>query len=64
MKRKKGILMAALMMAAASLMSFVSASEEETIVIEGELTNVPDSIVLSPSLTLPEGEGTKKCSLR
>ena len=64
MKRKKGILMAALMMAAASLMSFVSASEAETIVIEGELANVPDSIVLSPSLTLPEGEGTKKCSLR
>ena len=52
------------MMAAASLMSFVSASEAETIVIEGELANVPDSIVLSPSLTLPEGEGTKKCSLR
>ena len=64
MKRKKGILMAALMMAAASLMSFVSASEEETIVIEGELANVPNSIALSPSLTLPEGEGTKKCSLR
>ena len=51
-------------MAAASLMSFVSASEEETIVIEGELANVPNSIALSPSLTLPEGEGTKKCSLR
>ncbi|MBQ8191513.1 MAG: hypothetical protein IJZ45_07080 [Bacteroidaceae bacterium] len=64
MKRKKGILMAALMMAVVSMMSFVSASEEETIVIEGELANVPDSIVLSPSLTLPEGEGTKKCSLR
>ena len=64
MKRKKGILMAALMMAAASLMSFVSASEAETIVIEGELTNVPDSIVLSPSLTLSIGEGAKKCSLR
>lgn len=45
--KKKNILMAALMMAAASMMSFVSASEEETIVIEGELTNVPDSIVLS-----------------
>ena len=45
--RKKSILMAALVMAAASLMSFVSASEEETIVIEGKLTNVPDSIVLS-----------------
>ena len=64
MKRKKSILMAALVMAVVSLMSFVSASEEETIVIEGELANVPDSIVLSPSLTLPEGEGTKKCSLR
>ena len=47
MKRKKGILMAALMMAAASLMSFVSASEKETIVIEGELTNVPDSMFLN-----------------
>ncbi len=47
MKRKKSMLMAALVMAAASLMSFVSASEEETIVIEGKLTNVPDSIVLS-----------------
>ena len=52
------------MIAVVSMMSFVSASEKETIVIEGELTNVPDSIVLSPSLTLPEGEGTKKCSLR
>ena len=47
MKRKTSILMAALVMAAASLMSFVSESEEETIVIEGKLTNVPDSIVLS-----------------
>ena len=64
MKRKKSILMAALVIAVVSMMSFVSASEKETIVIEGELTNVPDSIVLSPSLTLPEGEGTKKCSLR
>ncbi len=64
MKRKKNMLMTALMMAAASMMSFVSASKEETIVIEGKLTNVPDSIVLSPSLTFPEGEGTKKCSLR
>lgn len=45
--KKKNILMAALMMAAVSMMSFVSASEEETIVIEGKLTNVPDSIVLS-----------------
>ena len=45
--KKKNILMAALMMAAASMMSFVSASEEETIMIEGKLTNVPDSIVLS-----------------
>lgn len=47
MKRKKNMLMTALMMAVASLMSFVSASEEETIVIEGKLANVPDSIVLS-----------------
>jgi len=47
MKRKKSILMAAMIMAVASLMSFVSASEEETIVIEGKLANVPDSIVLS-----------------
>ncbi|MBQ4519590.1 MAG: AhpC/TSA family protein [Bacteroidaceae bacterium] len=47
MRRKKSILMAALVMAAASMMSFVSASEEEIIVIEGKLTNVPDSIVLS-----------------
>ena len=46
MKRKKSMLMAAMIMAVASLMSFVSASEEETIVIEGRLTNVPDSIVL------------------
>ena len=45
--RKKSILMAVLMMAAASLMSFVSASEEETIVIEGELANVPDSMYLN-----------------
>ena len=64
MKRKKSILMAALVIAVVSMMSFVSASEKETIVIEGELTNVPDSIVLSPSLTLSIGEGTKKCSLR
>ena len=36
MKRKKSILMAALVMAVVSMMSFVSASEEETIVIEGD----------------------------
>ena len=47
MKRKKSTLMAALMMAAVSMMSFVSASEEETIVIEGELANVPDSMYLN-----------------
>ena len=45
--RKKGLLMAALVMAVVSMMSFVSASEEETLVIEGELTNVPDSMYLN-----------------
>ena len=47
MMKRKSILWAALMMAVASLMSFVSASEEETIVIEGELANVPDSMYLN-----------------
>lgn len=36
MKRKKSMLMAALMMAIVSLMSCASAPQEETIVIEGD----------------------------
>ena len=45
--RKKNILWAALLvMAAASLMSCTGAPQGETIVIEGELANVPDSLVI------------------
>ena len=46
--RKKSILMAALMMAAVSLTTSCNATGEEagTIVIEGELANVPDSLVI------------------
>lgn len=45
MKRKKNML-TALMIAVANLMSCTSAPQGETIVIEGHLTNVPDSLVL------------------
>ena len=46
--RKKNILMAALMMAAVSLTTPCNAAEEQEkkIVIEGELANVPDSLVI------------------
>ena len=45
--RKKSILWAALlMMAVVSLMSCTGAPQGETIVIEGELANVPDSLVI------------------
>ena len=47
MKRKKSILMTVLMMAVASMMSCTSAPQGETIVIEGELANVPDSMYLN-----------------
>ncbi len=47
MKRKKNILMAVLMMAAVSLMACTNAPQGETIVIEGELANVPDSMYLN-----------------
>ena len=46
MKRKKSILMTALMMGVASMMSCIDAPQGETIVIEGELANVPDSLVI------------------
>lgn len=46
MKRKKSILMAALMMAAVSLMACTNAPQGETIVIKGRLANVPDSLVI------------------
>ena len=46
MKRKKSMLMAVLMMAAASMMSCIDAPQGETIVIEGRLANVPDSLVI------------------
>ena len=44
--RKKSILMAVLVMAAASMMSCIDAPQGETIVIEGRLANVPDSLVI------------------
>ena len=44
--RKKSIQMAALMMAVVSLMACTNAPQGETIVIEGELANVPDSLVI------------------
>ena len=47
MKRKKSFLMAALMMAVVSLMACTNAPQGETIVIEGELVNVPDSMYLN-----------------
>lgn len=48
LKRKKSILMAALMMGVASLTTSCNTTGErgENIVIEGELTNVPDSLVI------------------
>ncbi len=46
MKRKKSMLMAALMMTAVSLMACTNAPQGETIVIEGRLANVPDSLVI------------------
>ena len=46
MKRKKSILMTALMMTAVSLMSCTSAPQGEEFVIEGRLTDVPDSIII------------------
>ena len=45
--RKKSILMAALMVAAASLMSCTSAPQGEEFVIEGRLTDVPDSTIIA-----------------
>ena len=44
--KKKSILMTALMMAAVSLMSCTSAPQGEEFVIEGRLTDVPDSIII------------------
>lgn len=45
--KKKNILMAALMMAAVSLMSCTSAPQGEEFVIEGRLTDVPDSTIIA-----------------
>ena len=47
MKRKKSTLMAVLMMAAVSLMSCTSAPQGEEFVIEGRLTDVPDSTIIA-----------------
>ena len=46
-KRKKSMLMAALVMAAVSLMSCTSAPQGEEFVIEGRLTDVPDSTIIA-----------------
>ena len=45
--RKKSILMAALMVAVVSLMSCTSAPQGEEFVIEGRLTDVPDSTIIA-----------------
>ena len=45
--RKKSILMAVLVMAAVSLMSCTSAPQGEEFVIEGRLTDVPDSTIIA-----------------
>ena len=43
MKKKSILLMAGLMIAAASLVSCTSSTHEQDFMIEGRLTNVPDS---------------------